>query len=249
MAKRDANQGARLFNQALLAEPGNMSALVGGAALPQVYGRNDTAIEQLEALVAKGRQWPASINLARLYLPINPMRSTRLLNDCLTAKYGDREQLLNYLGEALWAADQKGVASPTLQQISADYLRVDADLPQAHRGQTRWGTRWLPAKDAEAKWKTLRQSHDAVVRASQAVEKEQSALVQLEQQYADAKVRLELDLQASKRHKQNMQAFEKAIADAKRRLAGAQRALNVARANWNKTEKPPFPAEIPLYAP
>ena len=249
MLRNDANGAGKIFHQALQIEPDNDRSIVGLAALPQIYGRSDTAIEQLEGLKNSNHRWSADVNLARLYLLMNPLRAGTLIEDCLNANYGDREQLLNYLGAAIWIADQRRSDSPVVGQLSDAYEKYQGEISQSHPGQARWGSRWVSETEAQDKWGGYRECHDDLINCSVRVDHVQTDLAHLQQEYGDAKSRYDLDLYAAERHKQNMQAFEKEIDDCKHQLTDAQRNLTNAHAAYQKIEKPPFPRNIPLYMP
>jgi hypothetical protein len=92
------------------------------------------------------------------------MRAARLVKDYLThPTVGPDEQMANALGAALNLADDSARNNAFYNEAREFYLKYDQRLAASRNdGKARWGTKWIPASQAAAKWSLYRQRAESL---------------------------------------------------------------------------------------
>jgi hypothetical protein len=156
------------FKQALSIEPKNTHALHGRGLVALMKNRPGDAIALIEDALRKAPtdlpQRSLIFNLAAVQLKPNPMRAAKLIKDYLSnpAVMLD-EDMANALGAALNLADDSARNNAFYNEVRDFYLKYDQRLAAARNdGKQRWGTQWLPASQAAAKWALYRQRAESL---------------------------------------------------------------------------------------
>src|SRR4051794_8116787 len=82
----------------------------------------------------------------------NPMRAAKFLREYMAAHPGEAdESALDALGTALSQADDQSMKLKFFKDCVAFYDQMNAKLEATRPGEKRWGSQWLPAKEADRK--------------------------------------------------------------------------------------------------
>jgi tetratricopeptide (TPR) repeat protein len=228
------------FKEAAKLDPKSSEALHGAGLASYYLGKPNDAVAYLEKAYAltNGAERRIVFNLAAAALKPNPMRSVKVARDYLARPTtGPDEQMLNLLGAALNRAEDK---TTTYYADSRKFYFDYEKRLESKRGdgRRRWGTEWVPASDAAARWQAYETKANAVVALRKDVDR------------ADLRLKREADRTQDILHGMMLRS-EKEQHDARARLKAALKdrdrlrvQLKKAESQLDGLEKPPFPSDV-----
>lgn len=171
----------------------------------------------------------------------NAMRAVKILRGLMEAMEQNSrydEELQNDLGIALSHTTPQAKQSPLFQESLKFYLEYDKKLnAQRTDGMARWGTQWIPADDAAAKWKTYEHVSDEAGQAAKIADHATLDRIHAYDHYVELHgMRLHSDAEIQ----MYMNEYKQSLITE----AAANKQLNRAVEKLNRTEKPPFPDSI-----
>jgi hypothetical protein len=164
----DYDSADSAFKQALALEPRNPRAFHGRGLVAYLKNKPGDAAGFMETALKNSPGAPSprvlTYNLAVVHLKTNAMRGARLIKDYLAhPKVAPDEQMANALGTCLNLADDSARNHAFYNEARDFYMKYDQKLAAARGdGTARWGTRWISAAQAAAKWALYRQRAESL---------------------------------------------------------------------------------------
>ena len=249
VSKRYA-QASAIFDKALSIDAGDVNALQGrGICKYELKDakKADKDLQKAYELSATGGPGKVSRQLviaasAASVANDNAMRAVRMLRGLMEAMEQDSrfdEELQNDLGLALSHANAQTKKLPLFQESLKYYMDYDKKLDaQRKDGMSRWGTQWIGADDAQAKWKTYETASQRVDQAATVADHARLNRIHAYDNYLEIVGGLRLHGDAEIRLRTN--EYKQARNDE----AAANKELEKMVKRFERVEKPPFPDSI-----
>jgi hypothetical protein len=149
------------------------------------------------------------------------------------------EPLHNLMGKALFSVNRQGQKNRVFGEVEAFYYAYNGRLESGRTdGRLRWGSEWVPARDANEKWsryKTRKQNAERLRNeVAQATKRKEDAWSKVYDMRTG--MRLYTDQEKVTTNKRYEEAAKNEIA--------IRQQLKTAETEFNSTEKPPMPQLI-----
>lgn len=156
-AARDA------FFDAVSIESRNVRALHGlGLSFLYLNQHQRAAHYMQRAIDASGGkpERPVILNMAMVQIAMNqPMRAVKITLDYLDANKKEADEaMLNAMGSGLFLCDYFSRRNPIWGKSADFYVQYQKVVEATKPGQKRWGVEWLPASEASAKLKAMKEA-------------------------------------------------------------------------------------------
>jgi Trypsin-like peptidase domain len=251
LAQGRAALGAEAFKPArdaymdvLAIDPKNLAAQ---ADLGYAYLKMEDFPRATKALdAAMAAPQPARSTLlnasAALIRTHNPMRAAKFLRDYMAAHASEADETaLNALGTALSQADDQSRNLKFFKDCVAFYDQMNAKLEATRPGEKRWGSQWLPAKEADKKFKEYK---DRLAE----IDKLQREINDAQAKYDTVEANKNRALSIARRQRQRISTagFDNEMSQIS---VAAQRIKDKQDAELKKVERPPFEQAVAIVTP
>lgn len=243
-------EASAVFDKALSIDSGDVNALQGrGICKYELKDpkRADKDLQKAYELSDTGGPGKVSRQLviaasAAAVADDNAMRAVRMLRGLMQVMEQDSrfdEELQNDLGIALSHTNAQTKKLPLFQESLKYYMDYDKKLDaQRKDGTSRWGTQWIPADDAQEKWKTYEQATERVDHAATVADHARLARIHAFDNYLEIKGGLRLH--GDNEIRQRTYEYNQSLKDE----AAANKELDRMLKRFERVDKPPFPDSI-----
>jgi len=243
LADRRYDEARKSFKDALAVEPKNVVALHGiGLACLNLKDAAPACAYLDRALQQAPADRTITWNDAAAWLQNkNPMRAAKVIMAYLSGpgQSPPDEQMATALGTAISQASDQERSGNFYAELRRFYADYDKKLAAARgNGKARWGTSWIPAKDAEAKWTKLDQRTREAQSAGTELDHTQEAARKASNAVWELRTDMALHGSAEKR------SIYKRRDDAMAAEKKAEKKYEQAAYALRNTEQPPFPASV-----
>ena len=239
LAQNKLQPALEQFTAALKLDRNDPDAHHGAGLCYHAMGNRDSAVERLEKAhsLYNPPNRAAVYNLGVALLKDNPMRCAKLVMDFLSGENAPPdEQMHNLLGRSLSNLPRQAQKAKLYADAEAFYYAYNAKLETGRTdGRLRWGSEWVPARDANEKWnrfKTRKQNAETLrAEVDQATKRKEDAWSKVYD------MRTGMRLYSDQEKVTTNKRYEEA---AKSEIALRQK-LKAAETEFRSTEKPPMP--------
>jgi tetratricopeptide (TPR) repeat protein len=242
LAQGKSQPALEQFAAAMKMDRNNADAVHGAGLCYQNMGDRKLAIERLEKAntLYQPPSRAAVFNLGVMLVRENPTRATKLIMEYLANEAAPPDEPLhNLMGKALFSVNRQGQKNRVFGEVEAFYYAYNGRLESGRTdGRLRWGSEWVPARDANEKWsryKTRKQNAERLRNeVAQATKRKEDAWSKVYDMRTG--MRLYTDQEKVTTNKRYEEAAKNEIA--------IRQQLKTAETEFNSTEKPPMPQLI-----